>query len=94
MSLTIKNERVLRLAREAARQLGTSRTAAIEHALTRLLANLDARERALAIADDFERRLSPKDRARMVTGHLYDDRGLPTRLTTPLRCWQRSSPRS
>lgn len=83
MSLNIKNERVHALAREVARRTGRTQTNAIEEALVRLLADLDAVrpddaiERAREIAHDFERRLSAVDRERLSTDRLYDDRGLP-----------------
>ncbi len=71
MGLNIKNEHVHALAREAARRTGRSQTSAIEAALTRLLADLDAvdgpdsAQRALRIAADFERRLSDDERAQL-----------------------------
>lgn len=84
MSLNIKNERVHALAREAARRTGKSQTSVIEEALTRLLedvartASPDAGLSAvLEIAGDFERRLSPQERASMSTDQLYDERGMP-----------------
>lgn len=84
MSLNIKNERVHALAKEAARRTGMSQTSVIEQALTRLLDELrqpaDSNDRlasVLEIAADFDRRLSPEQRAQLSTDQLYDDRGLP-----------------
>lgn len=83
MSLNIKNERVHALAREAADRTGKSQTSVIEEALTKLLHDLerqapnDRAKTALDIASDFQSRLSARDRARLSTEDLYDDRGLP-----------------
>jgi antitoxin VapB len=84
VSLNIKNERVHRLAREAARRTGRTQTSVLEQALLRLLADLDRepqvedrRARVSALLDDVDRRLTDADRARMGAEHLYDGRGLP-----------------
>lgn len=83
MSLNIKSERVHALAREAASRTGKSQTSVIEQALTNLLHEMereaprDRVETALEIASDFQSRLSERDRARLSTEDLYDDRGLP-----------------
>ncbi|WP_151526721.1 type II toxin-antitoxin system VapB family antitoxin [Serinicoccus kebangsaanensis] len=50
MGLNIKNERVHRLAREAARLTGQSQTSVIEEALTRLLASYGVDPRSAATA--------------------------------------------
>ena len=84
MSLNIKNERVHRLAREAARRTGRTQTSVIEEALGRLIDELDRADRPARRAtevsrllDDVDRRLSAEDRARLTTDELYDQDGLP-----------------
>lgn len=83
MSLNIKNERVHRLAREAARRTGTTQTSVIEQALQRLLDELDDARPAQRSAEvtrilaDVDRRLSDDDRSRMTSDDLYDEHGLP-----------------
>ena len=83
MGLNIENDRVLALAREAARRTGRSQTGVIEQALVCLLDDLDTTdpadpvERAREIAADFEARLSDVERARLDTDNLFDARGLP-----------------
>lgn len=84
MGLNIKNERVHRLAREAARRTGHTQTSVIEQALTELLERLKLAEQPTdriaaveRILADVDERLTDDDRARMTTDDLYDERGLP-----------------
>ena len=86
MGLNIKNERVHRLAREAARRTGANQTSAIETALERYLAELDADDRRVAdsrsrridwIVADMRTRLEVATRD-LDTDDLYDEHGLPT----------------
>ena len=85
MGLNIKNERVHRLAREAARVTGRTQTGAIEEALVRLLREYDvdpdqARtgpvvDRVLAIAAQWQ---ADPGRGRLRAEDLYDEAtGLP-----------------
>jgi antitoxin VapB len=84
MGLNIKNERVHRLAREAAATSGYSQTRAIEEALKRYLAELGAVPRRASsqaavehILADLDRRLTDEARAALTCEDLYDDAGLP-----------------
>ena len=85
MSLNIKKQRVHDLAREVARRTGRSQTSAIEVALERYLAELDApppkrSESARAILDEIHARMTDADRAavRAAMEEMYDDEsGLP-----------------
>jgi antitoxin VapB len=86
MGLNIKNQRVHDLAREAARRTGGNQTSAIETALERYLAELDAAEpdrhdersaRLGEILRDFDERLTPEQRLALDADDLYDDAGLP-----------------
>lgn len=86
MALNIKNERVHRLAREVARRTGANQTSAIEMALERYLADLDADDRRVAesqtrridwIVTDMRTRLDVATRD-LDTDDLYDEHGLPT----------------
>ena len=86
MSLNIKNERVCRLAKEAARVSGLSQTSVLEKALEAFLADHDAAGAARARRARVDRLLAEID-ARMTDEHraaiqrnldeLYDDHGLP-----------------
>ena len=86
MGLNIKNERVHALAREAAREAGTTQTGAIEQALERYLEELraeDSRERMRAgveeILSEIHASLSDEDREllRREAVEMYDEYGLP-----------------
>jgi antitoxin VapB len=84
MSLNIKNERVHKLAREAASRTGLSQTSVIEEALTQYLRGLDsARDEDRARVDEilamFDARLTDVDRAEMraFMEDMYDEDGLP-----------------
>jgi antitoxin VapB len=86
MGLNIKNQRVHDLAREAARRTGANQTSAIETALVRYLAELDAAEprrvdaasaRLEDILHDFDQRLTREQRESLTTDDLYDELGLP-----------------
>lgn len=84
VALNIKKPRVHALARQAAERTGLSQTSAIEEALERLLASLDARGNAdkkmtdlTRIVGDIDARLTDSDRAALLTTDLYDDTGLP-----------------
>lgn len=86
MGLNIKNERVHALAREVARRTGATQTSAIEDALERRLAELDARDqeearrrRLLRLMDEIEAATTDEQRAgtRRAQDEMYDDRGLP-----------------
>lgn len=86
MSLNIKNERVHEMARRAARRTGTNQTSAIETALERYLADLDAEEadalekRRAAVNDivaDMRTRLRAAGAPPLSTDDLYDESGMP-----------------
>jgi antitoxin VapB len=86
MGLNIKNERVHELARQAARRTGATQTSAIEAALVKYLASLDAptqseetQDRLASLLRTIDARLTDADRAaiRRDLENLYDDRGLP-----------------
>lgn len=88
MGLNIKNERVHALAREAAREAGTTQTGAIEQALERYLAELrekgdhergGRRERVLALVREIQESLTDEDREllRREAVEMYDEYGLP-----------------
>ncbi|WP_029288373.1 type II toxin-antitoxin system VapB family antitoxin [Cellulomonas sp. HZM] len=89
MSLNIKNERTHSLVRRLAALTGQSQTAAVEDAVARRLAEVEAGGRT-GRADarwseveellvEFRVDLAPDDRARMLRAEadLYDDLGLP-----------------
>lgn len=82
MSLNIKNDRVHDLARRAARLSGATQTGAIEEALNRYLADLEAegedgrRARVDLILSDMRVRIADDD-APLDTDDLYDEAGLP-----------------
>lgn len=85
MGLNIKNERVHRLAREAARRTGATQTSVIETALVRYLASLDSTvadrdDRLDSLLRSIDARLTDDDREaiRHDLSALYDDRGLPS----------------
>lgn len=84
MSLNIKNERVHRLAREAARRSGKSQTSVIEEALERYLAALSTpdearRDRLHALMADIRASVTDEDRAALqqTMDEMYDENGLP-----------------
>lgn len=84
MGINIKNERVHELAREAARRTGQTQTSVIEHALGRLLDELNDREAVPGqrsevdwILADVDARLGARKGAAPSTDDLYDERGLP-----------------
>lgn len=86
MGLNIKNERVHALAREAAREAGTTQTGAIEQALERYLSELraeDSRARMRAgveeVLGEIHASLSDEDREllRREAVEMYDEYGLP-----------------
>ena len=91
VALNIKNEKVCRLAREAARRTGTTQVSALETALEHFLADLDeaqqAKEAELAatvadlthIVERFNSRLTDADRDQMrrFMVEMYDEDGLP-----------------
>lgn len=81
MALTIKNQRVCDLARQAARESGQSQVSVIETALERYLAEHVATTggRVDAVLASIDATLCPGDAEAMrreLEG-LYDDRGLP-----------------
>ncbi|MPV37157.1 type II toxin-antitoxin system VapB family antitoxin [Georgenia subflava] len=86
MGLNIKNERVHELARAVARRTGASQTGAIEAALERYLADLDAdarrddatrRQAVDRTLTDMRQRLSTAGVTGLATDDLYDESGLP-----------------
>lgn len=83
MALNIKNDRVHRLARDAARRSGLSQTRAIEAALEMYLRVLDGQvddrsARIRSILADFDERLTAADRRAVRELDLYDaETGLP-----------------
>ncbi|MGN7247544.1 type II toxin-antitoxin system VapB family antitoxin [Janibacter anophelis] len=86
MSLNIKNEHVHALARQLAERTGATQTSAIEDALERRLADLDARDREAArrrrllrLMDEIESETTDEQRAatRRVQDQMYDESGLP-----------------
>lgn len=83
MGLNISSARVVALASEVARRTGRTETAAVEMALTRLVAELDRqegpqarRERVLATVVNMRARVQESG-ADLSTDDLYDDDGLP-----------------
>ena len=86
MGLNIKNQRVHEMARAAAERTGTSQTGAVEAALERYLAELDAqdadhlerrRSAAAEVIDDMRKRLRAAGVPALSTDDLYDDTGMP-----------------
>lgn len=86
MSLNIKNEHVHALARQLAERTGATQTSAIEDALERRLADLDARDREAArrrrllrLMDEIESETTDeqRDATRRVQDQMYDESGLP-----------------
>lgn len=86
MGLNIKNERVHALAREVAQRTGATQTGAIEEALERRLAGLEARDheaarrrRMLRLMDEIDAETTGEQRAatRRAQDEMYDDSGLP-----------------
>lgn len=86
MSLNIKNEHVHALARRLAERTGATQTSAIEDALERRLADLDARDqeaarrrRLMRLMDEIEAGTTAEERAatQRVQDEMYDDSGLP-----------------
>jgi len=92
MALNIKNERVCRLAKEAAERTGRSQVSVLEAALERYLAELSAAEtaraqdraarvaRVRATVTSYNAGLTDEDRAavrRFMDEEMYDEDGLP-----------------
>ena len=92
MSLNIKNERVCRLAKEAAERTGRTQVSVLEEALEHCLAELasaeaarerevkDRLDRVQQIVAEFNEGLTDEDRAairRYLDEEMYDEDGLP-----------------
>lgn len=81
MALTIKNDRVCDLAREAAQRSGQSQVSVIEQALERYLADYaePVGRRVDEVLARIDASLAPGDAAamRVELDRLYDERGLP-----------------
>ena len=92
MSLNIKNERVCRLAKEAAERTGRTQVSVLEEALEHYLAELasaeaarerevkDRLDRVQQIVAEFNEGLTDEDRAairRYLDEEMYDAEGLP-----------------
>ena len=92
MALNIKNDRVCRLAKEAAERTGRTQVSVLEDALERYLAELasaeaarerqvtERRHRVNQIVAEFNEGLTDEDRAairRYVDEEMYDADGLP-----------------
>ena len=92
MALNIKNERVCRLAKEAAERTGRTQVSVLEDALERYLAELasaeaarerevnERRHRVQQIVAEFHEGLTDEDRAairRYLDEEMYDADGLP-----------------
>lgn len=76
MSLNIKNERVHRLAREAAQRTGMSQTGVIEAALEQLLARLDEGDSSIGqLIAGLQKDIAAH--GTLSTDDLYDEAGLP-----------------
>ncbi|MBK6441499.1 MAG: type II toxin-antitoxin system VapB family antitoxin [Actinomycetales bacterium] len=92
MALNIKNERVCRLAKEAAERTGRTQVSVLEEALEHYLAELasaeaarerevkDRLDRVQQIVAEFNEGLTDEDRAairRYLDEEMYDEDGLP-----------------
>ncbi|MBK8868733.1 MAG: type II toxin-antitoxin system VapB family antitoxin [Dermatophilaceae bacterium] len=86
MALNIKNERVCRLAKQAAELTGRSQVSVLEEALEAYLAQHDARaaaarrlERVNATLARIDARMTDADRAQIQRhmDEMYDENGLP-----------------
>lgn len=76
LSLNIKNERVHRLAREAAQRTGMSQTGVIEAALEQLLARLDEGDSSIGqLIAGLQKDIAAH--GTLSTDDLYDEAGLP-----------------
>jgi antitoxin VapB len=86
VSLNIKNERVCRLAKQAAALAGTTQTSALEQALEAFIAEHDEERKAAErlrriqpLLDEIAATVTDADRAwtRKFMDEMYDENGLP-----------------